>query len=61
MEYEKAKPIKKYNGGNGATLCHQCRVIIETGFMCNRILCDKCEEIIKQRAEHTMKLKNYER
>lgn len=26
------KPIHKYNGGIGATLCHKCNVIINTGF-----------------------------
>lgn len=26
------KPIHKYNGGIGATLCHKCNVIIDTGF-----------------------------
>lgn len=26
------KPIHKYNGGLGATLCHECNVIIDTGF-----------------------------
>jgi hypothetical protein len=26
------KPIHKFNGGIGATLCHQCKVIIHTGF-----------------------------
>lgn len=25
------KPIHKFNGGLGATLCHKCRVIISTG------------------------------
>lgn len=26
------KPIHKYNGGLGATLCHECNIIIDTGF-----------------------------
>lgn len=26
------KPIHKFNGGIGATLCHECRVIIHNGF-----------------------------
>jgi len=26
------KPIHKYNGGIGATLCHECNIIIDTGF-----------------------------
>jgi len=26
------KPIHKYNGGIGATLCHECSVIIHNGF-----------------------------
>jgi hypothetical protein len=35
------KPIHKYNGGAGATLCHQCRVIITTG-LTEDLYCSKC-------------------
>lgn len=35
------KPIVKYNGGRGATLCHNCRVIINEGFS-DRLYCDTC-------------------
>ena len=35
------KPIHKFNNGNGATLCHRCSKIINTGFTdalyCNEI------------------------
>jgi hypothetical protein len=34
------KPIHKFNNGNGATLCHQCRTIINTGFT-NELFCEK--------------------
>ena len=38
------KPIHKFNNGNGATLCHCCSKIINTGFTqalyCNEI-CDR--------------------
>lgn len=36
------KPIHKFNGGIGATLCHVCRVIISTGFT-QALYCDKCK------------------
>jgi hypothetical protein len=35
------KPIHKYNGSLGATLCHKCRVIITRG-LTNHLFCDKC-------------------
>jgi hypothetical protein len=35
------KPIHKYNGGAGATLCHQCRAIITTG-LTEDIYCHRC-------------------
>lgn len=38
------KPIHKFNGGNGATLCHGCRVIISTG-MTSDVLCSECDEL----------------
>lgn len=34
------KPIHKFNNGNGATLCHQCSTIINTGFT-NELFCEK--------------------
>lgn len=39
----KKKPIHKFNGGLGATLCHHCRVIINTG-MTNDIYCKDCAD-----------------
>ena len=35
------KPIHKFNGGLGATLCHNCSVIINTG-LTDRLYCDTC-------------------
>jgi hypothetical protein len=37
------KPIHKFNGGVGATLCHECRAIITEG-MTEDLLCDKCKQ-----------------
>jgi|LakMenE01Jun11ns_1017448.scaffolds.fasta_scaffold9959305_19 hypothetical protein len=34
------KPIHKFNNGNGATLCHKCSVIINTGYS-NELFCEK--------------------
>lgn len=34
------KPIHKFNNGNGATLCHKCSTIINTGFT-NELFCEK--------------------
>lgn len=34
------KPIHKFNGGIGATLCHRCHVIITTG-MTDDLYCEK--------------------
>ena len=34
------KPIHKFNGGMGATLCHECRVIISYGFT-EDLFCEK--------------------
>ena len=42
-KYNDGKPHHKYNGGLGATLCHNCRVIINTGFS-DRLYCDTCAE-----------------
>lgn len=40
---EPLKPIHKFNGGIGATLCHQCRVIISTG-LTQETLCNDCKK-----------------
>jgi len=37
------KPIHKFNNGNGATLCHQCRKIINTGFTDTLYCSNKCK------------------
>ena len=34
------KPIHKFNGGRGATLCHECRVIITEG-LTEDLYCEK--------------------
>ena len=48
------KPIHKFNNGEGATLCHNCSVIICKGLI-NEIYCDNCN--VKVRAKNYMKLK----
>lgn len=35
------KPIHKFNNGRGATLCHNCSVIITTG-LTKQLYCNKC-------------------
>jgi hypothetical protein len=35
------KPIHKFNGGRGATLCNRCRVIITVG-LTDDLYCQKC-------------------
>lgn len=43
------KPIHKFNGGLGATLCHNCRVIITTG-LTDDLYCDRCHpDVIKDK------------
>lgn len=37
------KPIHKFNGGLGATLCHHCKVIITTG-LTKDIYCKNCAD-----------------
>ena len=37
------KPIHKFNNGNGATLCHNCNIIINTGFSDELFCGDKCK------------------
>lgn len=36
------KPIHKFNGGRGATLCNDCRVIIKEA-LTNDIYCEECK------------------
>lgn len=45
------KPIHKFNGGMGATLCHNCSVIITVGFS-DDCYCLKCltENYMKETA-----------
>lgn len=38
------KPIHKFNGGRGATLCHSCSVIISTG-LTDDLYCEKCKKM----------------
>ena len=40
---EYGHPIWKFNGGEGATLCHVCRVMISKGFT-RDLRCNKCEQ-----------------
>ena len=45
--------IYKFNNGNGATICNECRTIIATGKRVERFYCDKCqskldEALVKQ-------------
>lgn len=37
------EPKHKFNSGMGATLCHNCSVIINTG-LSEHLLCPKCQE-----------------
>jgi len=39
------KPIHKFNGGKGATLCYSCRVII-TESLTEDAYCNKCRKIL---------------
>ena len=60
------KPIHKFNNGKGATLCHWCSKIINTGFTdalyCNEI-CESKHNLKlnftdkKERANNLMRLK----
>lgn len=40
----KENPIHKFNNGNGATLCHKCSKIINTGFTKDLYCSTKCEK-----------------
>ena len=44
------KPLHKYNNGTGATLCHECRVIIDED-LTGAIYCDDCKPDMSQRGE----------
>lgn len=39
---EGLQPIHKFNGGNGATLCNECRVVITEGFT-DDLYCRTCK------------------
>jgi hypothetical protein len=41
------KPIHKFNGGKGATLCHTCHVTISVG-LTNDLYCKKCNTMAKR-------------
>lgn len=41
------KPIHKYNGGDGATLCNNCRVVISNQ-LTDSLYCHKCKGYGKQ-------------
>jgi hypothetical protein len=43
---QKIKPIHKFNGGIGATLCHTCSVIISTG-LTKELYCNNCKQKTK--------------
>ena len=47
------KPIHKYNGGQGATLCHTCKTIINIG-LTEALFCNKCKNKIKAMSEETI-------
>ena len=38
------KPIHKFNGGRGATLCHKCSVIITVG-LTDDLYCERCMDL----------------
>jgi hypothetical protein len=38
------KVIYKFNNGNGATLCNECRTVITTGKKVEKLYCDKCQD-----------------
>lgn len=44
------KPIHKFNGGLGATLCNKCSVIITTG-LTDDLYCGKCRKEMLQDME----------
>lgn len=40
-ECREVKPIHKFNGGAGATICNRCRVVISRGHV-DVLFCDDC-------------------
>ena len=50
---EKVKPIHKFNGGTGATLCNNCRAIIAEG-LTEQVYCKKCKDEKSQTLQGTM-------
>jgi len=53
------KPIHKFNGGLGATLCHKCSVIITTG-LTKDLYCNKCrKELLQEMMENDEALNLY--
>jgi hypothetical protein len=48
------KSIHKLNGGLGATLCHQCSVIISTG-LTDDLYCKECNKYRKELLQEIMK------
>ena len=49
-------PIYKFNNGNGAMLCNNCRIIISTGKKTKEVLCDKCKKEIHKGKNNLNKL-----
>jgi len=49
------KPVHKFNNGNGATLCHNCNVIIGYG-LANVFLCAECVEKLLELKKLTAEL-----
>ena len=43
QQQTKEEPIHKFNNGRGATLCHNCGVIITKG-LTEDLYCDNCSE-----------------
>jgi hypothetical protein len=41
----KVKPIYKFNNGNGAMLCNECRTIISTGPKTEELYCKDCKSV----------------
>ena len=50
---EKVKPIHKFNGGNGATLCNNCRAIIAEG-LTEQVYCKKCKDEMSHTLQGSM-------
>ena len=42
---EKINPIYKFNNGNGAMICNECRTIISTGLQTKELYCKECKSI----------------